>query len=536
MSDKLKDSTASPVKMDSLRDRIAQTETSAARLKRLIPPPGSAIPNKQSPPNKLGARKHAGFKAISTAPSINLTPAGASMVPAAYPTVQDLSSSVGVASSVNFNGCPVYLLNASTQPACKGDEAGTGGGIRSGTVNGEVKPVKGSSTVRIEGKQVIREGDPCTMNGGNNPGVYVTVPATSDAPPKSAIASSNPLHPVAPVAAPPTQTAPSTWDAKNPLGLDLGSQADQLAAAMQKDALNGNAAVRRSAQLLLQKPDGPMLVSRNMAGEAQQQLRTKNNLEIALLGIFAVPGVLTRAFGGSEERVAASNEVGAAGMGVAWSVAGFPNRAPISVGRRVIAKPAIPTVVPRKDGVKIIGGFPPVKKSLTATPKFKAGFTEKDILGIPHGSRPNPEIYLEPKYIEEHLREFKDHGGGFIFTTADISNKKYPTFNPNKFLMSGSDLDSVVFNFKNTGNLTELENSLGYDPGYLSGKDIYMMKIPNPKVVMPTGNESGANSLWRPAGLTFPGGMKEAVLDNVPIAHNNDINKLLKDGYTEKIP
>lgn len=127
--------------------------------------------------NRVGARRDAGFKAIGTAPSINKTPIGPSMVPLPYPTVQDLSNSVGTASSVRFNGEPAYVLNRSTQPKGTGDEPGTGKGVRSGTVTGEVRPVVGSSTVRVEGKYVVRDGDACTMNGGNNPGIYLTSPA-----------------------------------------------------------------------------------------------------------------------------------------------------------------------------------------------------------------------------------------------------------------------------------------------------------------------------------------------------------------------
>ncbi|PKB13783.1 HNH/ENDO VII superfamily nuclease [Janthinobacterium sp. 64] len=146
-------------------------ESSAAQRASVARP---AIPGGT---NRIGARRDAGFKAISTAPSINKTPIGPSMVPLPYPTVQDLSNSVGVARSVRFNGEPAYVLHRSTQPKGTGDEPGTGKGVRSGTVNGEVKPVVGSSTVRAEGKYIVRDGDACTMNGGNNPGIYVTSPA-----------------------------------------------------------------------------------------------------------------------------------------------------------------------------------------------------------------------------------------------------------------------------------------------------------------------------------------------------------------------
>lgn len=124
--------------------------------------------------NPIGARKCGTFKAVSTAPSINKTPVGSSTPPLPYPTVQDLANSVSILPSVLLNGDPVYVLDQSTQPSCKGDDPGTALGVRSGTVNGEVKPVKGSTTVRAGGKSVVRENDPCTMNGGNNPGIYIT--------------------------------------------------------------------------------------------------------------------------------------------------------------------------------------------------------------------------------------------------------------------------------------------------------------------------------------------------------------------------
>jgi len=125
--------------------------------------------------NPIGARKSESFKAVSTAPSFNKTPVGSSTPILPYPTVVDLTNSVDVVMNVRFNGDPAYVLGQTTQPNCKGDDAGTLKGVRSGTVNGEVRPVKGSSTVRAGGKPVVRQGDACTMNGGNNPGIYTTV-------------------------------------------------------------------------------------------------------------------------------------------------------------------------------------------------------------------------------------------------------------------------------------------------------------------------------------------------------------------------
>jgi hypothetical protein len=154
--------------------------------------------------DKLGARKDACFKAVCTAPSINKTPVGGAIVPIAYPVSQDLSSSVSVSPNVNFNDKPAYIL-ASSQPTCVGDAAGVNCGVKSGTVSGEVKPVKGSSTVQVNKQPVIREGDPCTLNGGNCPGIYV-----AQAAPAAMGADSNP--PVKPE----TPKEKSFWEKASP--------------------------------------------------------------------------------------------------------------------------------------------------------------------------------------------------------------------------------------------------------------------------------------------------------------------------------
>lgn len=127
----------------------------------------------------LGARKNAKFKAVCTAPSFNKTPMGNSIPPLPYAVTQDLGSSVGVVSSVRFNRDPAYVLNNSTQPSCKGDAAGSAKGVKSGTTSGEVKPVEGSSSVRVGGQPIIRDGDPCTLNKGNCPGIYTAQPGAN---------------------------------------------------------------------------------------------------------------------------------------------------------------------------------------------------------------------------------------------------------------------------------------------------------------------------------------------------------------------
>lgn len=148
---------------------------------------------------KIGARQNGSLKAVSTAPSINKTPVGNSTPPLPYPVTQDLGSSVGVVPNVRFNGDPAYVLDKSTQPKCTGDAPGSCGGVKCGTTSGEVKPVRGSSNMRISGKPVIRQGDPCTMNSGNCPGIYITtqVPHISGSVSSSAssASSSPPIQP-----------------------------------------------------------------------------------------------------------------------------------------------------------------------------------------------------------------------------------------------------------------------------------------------------------------------------------------------------
>lgn len=144
--------------------------------------------------NPIGARQASTFKAVCTAPSFNKTPVGASTPPLPYPVSQDLVPSTGVVGSVRFNGNPAYVLNQSRQPGCEGDAAGSAGGVKSGTVGGEVRPTGASTTVRVGGQPIVRDGDPCTLNAGNCPGVHVTTEAPSGSP--ADLSASNP--PVSP--------------------------------------------------------------------------------------------------------------------------------------------------------------------------------------------------------------------------------------------------------------------------------------------------------------------------------------------------
>lgn len=201
------------------KKRIKELERNIADLEALKKAQAAGAQQGQGkgPDNKIGARKNANFKAVSTAPSINKTPVGSSTPPLPYPTSQDLSNSVNVTPTVRFNTDPVVVLDQSKQPSGTGDDPGTAKGVKSNTVNGEVKPTGACKTVRCEGKQTVRENDPNTMNGGNNPGIYITTQSASDDDPESAEETSNP---------PPTPETPAErsaigkwWDnAKSEMG------------------------------------------------------------------------------------------------------------------------------------------------------------------------------------------------------------------------------------------------------------------------------------------------------------------------------
>ena len=111
-----------------------------------------------------GARKNSVFMVVSLLPDVCKTPMGSSMVPVPYPIVGDLGNSVEVSKTVFFNGDPVFLLNDSVVTTVTGNEAGTGGGMKSGVNKGKVRATGSALSVRVEKKFVVRHGDECDMN------------------------------------------------------------------------------------------------------------------------------------------------------------------------------------------------------------------------------------------------------------------------------------------------------------------------------------------------------------------------------------
>ena len=65
---------------------------------------------------------------------------------------------------IHANGNPLFLLDDSEVPNVTGDEAGTGGGVKSGTNRGAMRAIESSDSVRANGKYIVCHGDECEMN------------------------------------------------------------------------------------------------------------------------------------------------------------------------------------------------------------------------------------------------------------------------------------------------------------------------------------------------------------------------------------
>lgn len=122
---------------------------------------------------KEGARKTSKAKVVCMVPDVCLTPAGPAQVPVPYPIVADFNDSAKTSKNVRFAGDPAFLCDQSTITKVTGDQAGTSKGIVSGTMGDKAEPILGSTSVKVNGKPVIRDGDMFKMNNGNTIGMVV---------------------------------------------------------------------------------------------------------------------------------------------------------------------------------------------------------------------------------------------------------------------------------------------------------------------------------------------------------------------------
>jgi hypothetical protein len=117
--------------------------------------------------------------AISESPDACKTPPND--VPIPYNVVAKLGQSLSVSPNVKYHGFPVVLADESKIDNVTGDEAGSGGGVKSGSHKDEVKFIEGAGTVKANGKRIVRDKDPVSMNKGNTTGKIQSLTGASPA-------------------------------------------------------------------------------------------------------------------------------------------------------------------------------------------------------------------------------------------------------------------------------------------------------------------------------------------------------------------
>ena len=150
-------------------------------------------------------------------------------------------------------------------------------------------------------------------------------------------------------------------------------------------------------------------------------------------------------------------------------------------------------------------------------------YWNEPILKIPKGSRPDPKTYVNSEYLTKHFAEF-DEGATVIQTEWAYTNYSeangfvgVPDDNT-LFVMPTKYADKVIKN--SNGNINYIEEKLGFPKGYFKyGGGLVRIDIEDLSDLnlrLPSGNETGANSLWIPEGETS-GGVPEAILNTVPL-------------------
>lgn len=99
-------------------------------------------------------------------PDVCLVPAAPSPIPTPLPNIAQTTDATGTASAVLVENKEV-VVESSSIPMSSGDEAGTGGGVMSGTFIGVVKFKTASANVYAGGKRVVLLGAVTAHNGDN---------------------------------------------------------------------------------------------------------------------------------------------------------------------------------------------------------------------------------------------------------------------------------------------------------------------------------------------------------------------------------
>lgn len=113
---------------------------------------------------------HASSNGMSIAfPDVCLTPSPAGPVPIPYPNIARSADVSGGPTSVKVDGAMPATRDAQYQRS-SGDEAGTAGGVASGSNMGAAEFMLYSFDVKFDGQNVCRLGDPLFHNRKNTVG------------------------------------------------------------------------------------------------------------------------------------------------------------------------------------------------------------------------------------------------------------------------------------------------------------------------------------------------------------------------------
>ena len=132
-----------------------------------------------------------------------------------------------------------------------------------------------------------------------------------------------------------------------------------------------------------------------------------------------------------------------------------------------------------------------------------------EIISLPKGQRPAPSSYLSKEYMDAHETMFKDGAARIQPSAPSGKIGRTETW----VLPKQTAQDAIA---KADGDPRKLEGLLGLDKGYL-GDNPVLVNIPKAEgYKIPSENEFAAyDDFWKPGGLTYPGGMPEAVIDSV---------------------
>ncbi|MCY7192633.1 hypothetical protein, partial [Streptococcus gallolyticus] len=154
--------------------------------------------------------------------------------------------------------------------------------------------------------------------------------------------------------------------------------------------------------------------------------------------------------------------------------------------------------------------------------EYRPGKKPEDILVQTKGKRDGIETYLDSSYIEAHKQQFSNGASRFqVFE---------PSTSYQDGIIGGEDGNSFWLTQEHADIIQEVANGdnrryeviLGFDDGYLGNQPLYRLDASSETVAqkgisIPSGNEAGANSWWRPGGRTYPGDMPEGVMKNISI-------------------